>query len=188
MMKKILGVMGSFAGVLVVLCFVIGVAFNSSKTSVESTSKLINTSHLKKESAPAPNTKTDQNHLKEGQTVKIGDFEITLNSVRTWAGDDIDHSQDGKYVIANLTVKNVSNTVQTFSGMEMLSLDDQSGNSKEQAIIPSLKGSLENDIQPNGILSGEIAFEVEKNLTTFNLVVQGTDGKSQATFKLTNVK
>lgn len=185
-MKKILKVIGILAGVFTMLFISIGVISTLNRPSAASNTATV---HLKKETASALNHTNDINHLKVGQTVKLGNIEITLNSARTWAGNDLEKPQYGKYVIANVTVKNVTNTIQTFYGMEMFNLKDLHGNVKDLAVISTEKGSLEGDIQPEGFLQGDIAFDVEKNLTSFTFSVQNASGgTTQAAYAIANVK
>lgn len=104
-----------------------------------------------------------------GQSVQVGDtWVVTLNKVSTTSGDDINTPQSGNtFLVANVTLKNTSSDTQPASSLGMFSLKDNSGQTYEQTI--TFAGSPDGNVASEGVIRGNIYYEVPKSIHTYIL-------------------
>lgn len=101
-----------------------------------------------------------------GDTVKVGDLEVTLNSIQETNGDEFAKPDEGNiYYSIDLTLNNVGSKLYESNTIMQMSLIDNQGNSQEQVLLTGPKGSLNEKIEPGKKINGEIVFEISKNLT-----------------------
>ena len=96
-----------------------------------------------------------------GDTVVFDGTEVTLNELRTEAGGQFDTSSEGKFVVANITMKNTTAEEINISSLFGFELKDADGYSYNSTFLSEgTKGSLSGAIEPGGTLRGEIPFDV----------------------------
>lgn len=121
------------------------------------------------QSAPTPKP----SHFKVGQTVKIGDWEITVNGVKASNGTDIVTTDPGKkFVLINVTLHNVGTKSQDVSSAVNFKLKQSDGTqgANDSFVASTLGGSPAPDgtVAPDDKLRGDLVFTVmkeEKHLT-----------------------
>jgi len=166
-MKKILFI------VLIVLLSVVGC---TSTTPEKSTTA----------NDPAEQPKQPE-YFKIGDTVKMDKIDITLNSVHLDKGSEFMKPESGKkWVVFDATVKNNSQETVAMSSILMFKAVDSKGYSGEMSIGADTKGSLDGELGPGRVMSGQLAYEfdtAEKNLEfIFEPNVFGT---GQAIYRVT---
>lgn len=119
-------------------------------------------------------TQASASHFKVGDQVKVGDtYVVTVNSIKTSAGDDFDKPKDGNtYVIVDVTTKNVSSKEQDLSSLLQFTLKDSSGQKYTETIV---SGATPPDgkIAASDLLKGQLAYEVPASMHDFTLAFQG---------------
>ncbi|MCM3760710.1 DUF4352 domain-containing protein [Alkalihalobacillus oceani] len=91
----------------------------------------------------------------DGQGREVNGLEITLNAVRTEPSEEA----GSHYVIADLTLENVRDTVYEFS-MYKMTLVDQEGYAYNHVSSIETKGILGGQLHPGRTNRGEVAFLV----------------------------
>lgn len=108
----------------------------------------------------AEETVNDEN-LKVGETVVFDGVEITLNELRLEAGGEYDTPDEGKFVVANITVENTTGEEITVSSMLNFELKDDEGYSYSTTfLLEGVKAQLDGSVEAGGKLRGEIPFDV----------------------------
>ncbi|WP_194287388.1 DUF4352 domain-containing protein [Gracilibacillus oryzae] len=102
----------------------------------------------------------DTAHWKYGYQDIIREFEITLNSVEITetAGDE--PSQEGNYVIANVTLKNLSEVPVVAEDGLGLSLDNENASGFPWFYIDGVAEEWPGEIQPNESQTGVLLYDV----------------------------
>lgn len=78
-----------------------------------------------------------------GDTVKVGDLEITLNSIQVTNGDEYAKPDEGNvYYHIDLTLSNVGRESYVSNTIMQMSLFDNEGSSQDQVLLTGSKGSL----------------------------------------------
>ena len=96
-----------------------------------------------------------------GDTVVFDGTEVTLNELRTEPGGQFDTPSEGKFVVANITMKNTTAEEINVSSLMGFELKDSEGYSYNTTFLSEgTKGSLDGAVEPGGTLRGEIPFDV----------------------------
>jgi hypothetical protein len=131
--------------------------------------------------------KPDALNLEVGNTAKVGDAEVTLNSYRLSRGDGTFGPDAGNiYVIVDVTVRNTGDDPYNLSSLLQTALRDPEGREHNLtiAIGADTQGQLDGTIPPGDILRGEEAFEVPEGSTGLQFVFSQALGDQQARWNL----
>ena len=106
-----------------------------------------------------------------GTTAKISNLHFCVNSTRWSKGDELSlPKSDHIFLILDCTINNLDNKPITISSMMMFKLNDKEGYSQDQNWFLDTKGQLDGELSPGQKMRGEIAFEVEKNQTSWEFI------------------
>ncbi len=164
------GVMAAFAIGLVVLAFLISAGRQNSTAQQQFATQPVS----------QPTTVPTQTIFKVGETGSNTVWSMTLNSVKTSAGDQIFTLGAGMtYLVVDVTVSNLSSTSQDISSMLSFRLQDSTGQAYNEAFTDIGKAP-NGTIQPGSKLRGQIVYAVPKTMHDFTLQFQGNgiDGSS----------
>ena len=116
---------------------------------------------------------TKSQHFKVGQQVKVGDtYVVTVNSVKTDAGDDVFKPKDGNtFLIVDVSVKNVSSKEQTLSSLLQFTLKDSSGQKFNETIVSNATAP-DGKIAAGDVTKGQLAYEVPAAQKSFTLAFE----------------
>jgi uncharacterized protein DUF4352 len=112
--------------------------------------------------ATASSTKpASPQHFKVGDNVKVGDtYQVTVNSVKTHAGDEFTKPKDGStFLIVDVTVKNLSSKEQSLSSVLQFNLKDSTGQKYDETFLGDNK-PIDGKVEPGGLLRGQFTYEV----------------------------
>lgn len=109
----------------------------------------------------------DENKKYEvGDTVEFDGMEITLNEVRIEEGGQFDTPENDQFIVANLTVENMTDEEQLVSSIMNIELKDDEGYAYNTTFLTEgTKGQLDGSIESGGKLTGEIPFDVATSET-----------------------
>ncbi|HEY1387483.1 MAG TPA: DUF4352 domain-containing protein [Ktedonobacterales bacterium] len=112
-------------------------------------------------------------HFKVGNQVKVGDtFVVTVNSFKTNPGDDIFKPKSGnKFVVVDVTLKNVGSTEQNISSLLQFTLKDSTGQKYNETIISNVTPP-DGKLAAGDILKGQIAYEVAASQHDFTFAFE----------------
>lgn len=112
-------------------------------------------------------------HFKVGDQVKVGDtFIATVNSFKTNPGDDIFKPKSGnKFVVVDVTLKNVGSTEQNISSLLQFTLKDATGQKYDETIISNVTPP-DGKLAAGDIIKGQIAYEVAASQHDFTLAFE----------------
>lgn len=124
----------------------------------------VNSSNSSQNSQTQNSTSEDKTEtFKVGDTIKVKNYEITVNKVRVSDGDDFAKPKDGnEFLYVDVTVKNISNEEQTVSSIAMFKVVDKDGRSFNQAITTDQNGQLDGTVGKGRKITGEYVVEVPK--------------------------
>jgi len=162
--------MAAFAIGLVVLAFLISAGRQNSTAQQQFATQPVS----------QPTTVPTQTIFKVGETGSNTVWSMTLNSVKTSAGDQIFTLGAGMtYLVVDVTVSNLSSTSQDISSMLSFRLQDSTGQAYNEAFTDIGKAP-NGTIQPGSKLRGQIVYAVPKTMHDFTLQFQGNgiDGSS----------
>lgn len=109
-----------------------------------------------------------------GETVVLGKYKFTVNSVRNAVGDSVSKPQKGqKYLIVNATVENLGQKKAAISSILLFTLTDSTNKKYKRVITTETKGSLDANLDPGKKLQGEISFEVPQDAKDLLLILRG---------------
>jgi len=116
---------------------------------------------------------TKSQHFKVGQQVKVGDtYVVTVNSVKTDAGDDVFKPKDGNtFLIVDVSVKNVSSKEQDLSSLLQFTLKDSSGQKYNETIVSNATAP-DGKIAAGDVTKGQLAYEVPAAQKSFTLAFE----------------
>lgn len=116
---------------------------------------------------------TGSQHFKVGDHVKVGDtYIVTINSVKTNGGTDIDQPKSGDtYLVIDLTVKNASSQEQNLSTLLQLTLKDASGQKYDETVT-TFTTPPDGKIEAGDQSRGQVAYEVPKTQHHFTLAFE----------------
>ena len=112
-------------------------------------------------------------HFKVGDQVKVGDtFIVTVNSFKTNPGDDIFKPKSGnKFVVVDVTLKNVSSKEQDVSSVLQFTLKDSTGQKYDETIISNITPP-DGKLAAGDLVKGQIAYEVSASQHDFTLAFE----------------
>jgi len=118
-------------------------------------------------------SKSTPTHFKAGQAVKIGDFTVTVNSIKSSQGGQFDTLKAGDvFVVVDVTIKNNASKPQSdFSSDLQFTFTDSTGQKYNQTIIDGATPP-DGTIPAAGQLRGQMSYEVPKTQRKFTLVFQ----------------
>lgn len=126
-------------------------------------------------------------NLNVGDTAKVGDAEVTVNSFRLSSGDGTFGPDPGNvYVIVDTTVRNTGSDAYNISSILQTAARDGDGREYNVSIAlgATTQGQLDGTIPPGDILRGETAFEVPQSATGLQFVFSQSLGSQQARWNL----
>lgn len=112
-------------------------------------------------------------HFKVGDQVKVGDtFVVTVNSFKTNPGDDIFKPKSGnKFVVVDVTLKNVGSDEQDISSLLQFTLKDATGQKYDETIISNVTPP-DGKLAAGDIIKGQIAYEVAASQHDFTFAFE----------------
>ena len=162
-----------------------------SKTIGQLQEKVVEQQEVKEEvdeSEPVNEEVLNQPEFVVGDTVQIGNLELTLNSVRFDEGTEYFKPDEGeKWLVLDCTIKNIGEETESISSMLMFDLYDSDFYSKDTEIFAETKGSLDGELSLNRTMRGEIAFGVGSSETEWEFIFEPElFSYGQAIFKITS--
>ena len=117
---------------------------------------------------PATSVAQNTPTYKVGDSIKLGDSIITVNSVSTSQGSEYSKPSDGnEWVNLNVTIQNTGSDQQYVTTLGQMFLRDTSGNSYQVSVtdkeIENPNNSLDGAVIANSKRTGWVGFEVPKN-------------------------
>lgn len=106
---------------------------------------------------------------KVGEAIKEGDWEVTVNGVKTDPGGQFDTLKDGDiFVFVDVSITNTSSTSQNFSSLLQTSFKDSTGQEYNETFASDSPASPnEGAIASGDITRGTIVYEVPKAQQAF---------------------
>lgn len=138
------------------------------------------------ETSEAEKEAEQQEVFKVGESVKMGDLEFTVNGVKTDKGGDFNKPEEGNvFLIIDATINNTGKESSALSSLIMFKLYDSEFYEKDISIFADTKGSLDGELGAGRTMRGEIAFEVGKDETEWELIFEpNLFGFGQAIYEL----
>lgn len=110
--------------------------------------------------------------FKVNDVVKVGDtWEVTVNEVKTLTNDGefLTPKADHVYLVVNVTTKNVSAEEGSISSLAHFSIKGADGTKYTQTILVSETAAPDGKVEPGGLLTGNLAYEVPVGENAFIL-------------------
>jgi len=172
-----LGVAVAGAVVLIVGGLVLGALISSSGGGGDK-AEVVSGPTADKQHAPSNNEPQVQ---PIGTTQKLGDAEVTVHGVRESSGSDFFQPAPGnKYVIVDVSAKNVGDNPYSLSSLLQCKMRDSSGRNYTVTIGPDTTGSFNGTMQVGATIRGEVAFEVPTSATGLTFIFEQAFGTGQA--------
>ncbi|GHO44565.1 DUF4352 domain-containing protein [Ktedonospora formicarum] len=115
-------------------------------------------------------------HFKVGETVKVGDtWEITVNKVSTSSGADFITPPAGKkYLLVNVTVKNISNKEQVISSIANFTLKNADGEKANNSILVggNTTPAPDGKVAAGDKAKGDLVYEIKQSDKNFTLAFE----------------
>lgn len=173
---------------LLIVCMVL--AFAGCATSTDTPSKVepntSGSSGVTPQSSDPSSSKTNepiQHDYIVGDTIKVGDMEVTIFGVRTSEGADYFKPADGNvFYLMDIIIANKGQKSESISSMLMFDLRDKEGFSISQSFSAQTVGQsgLDGTVLPGKVIRGDIGYEVPKDPSGYelqiNLSVFGSSG------------
>lgn len=121
-----------------------------------------------------------------GDTVAMGDLEMTLNGARWLTGDEWFKPDPGeRWLAIDCTIENKAQEIAPISSLMMFSLIDEEAFSRDLEIMVETKGSLDGELGPGRKMRGEITFSVDEGQTNWEFIFEpNVFGFGQAIFEI----
>jgi hypothetical protein len=120
-----------------------------------------------------------------GTTQKVGDAEVTVHGVRESRGGEFLKPDPGnKWVIVDVSARNVGSDPYALSSMLQTAVRDSSGRNYNLAIGADTQGSFDGTMPVGGTIRGEVAFEVPVNAPGLVFIFEQAFGTTQAFWTL----
>mgnify|MGYP000459160260 CR=1 FL=1 len=140
----------------------------ASASDVEENSSVDETSSSSTENSAATEDERDSGGDEQGSgsagvgdTIEGDDFTIKLNSIRTTDEGTLGSGPDEEiYLVADISITNLTDEAETVSSLLSFELQGADGFQYDQALFVDTKGSMDGDLPPQGLLRGEIAYDV----------------------------
>ncbi|HEX5442129.1 MAG TPA: DUF4352 domain-containing protein [Ktedonobacterales bacterium] len=112
-------------------------------------------------------------HFKVGDQVKVGDtFIVTINSFKTNKGDEFFKPKSGnKFVVVDVTLKNVGSDEQDISSLLQFTLKDSTGQKYNETILSNVTPP-DGKLAAGDILKGQIPYEVAASQHDFTFAFE----------------
>ena len=119
-----------------------------------------------------------------GDTVKMGDIQLTVNSARWDKGNSFSKPEKGqKWLVLNCTIENTGEESLQVSSLLMFKLYDMLAYARDYEIFADTKGSLDGEVSPGRKIRGEVAFNVDADQDTWEFIFEpNVFGYGQAIF------
>lgn len=170
--KKKRGVMWAIVGaILILVCACAGIgSMAKGGTTTTNTSTLVSTQAATTDASTTPAIVKNQ-HYKTGQAVKVGDtWQITLNSVQVSKGQDYSRPENGKvYLLAGVTMKNISSKEQAASSLLDWKLRDSDGEQYSETAVSFAPNAPGGSVESGGQIKGTLPYEVPAGKHAFTL-------------------
>ena len=177
-----LGVGIAIVVVIIVIVAILAVSLGDDDAEVVTTGPTVT---LAPGETPSEDGEPDVLNLTVGDTARIGDAEVTVNSFRTSSGGEFLSPDAGNvWIIVDATVLNAGDDAYNISSLLQTALRDSEGREYSLTIGPDLEGQLDGTIPPGDILRGETAFEVPEGATGLQFVFTQSFGEQQARWNL----
>ncbi len=129
-----------------------------------------------------------QELYKVGDTVKLGDLELTVNSTRFEKGDGFWEPKEGhKWLVFNVSVKNVGEKPIIVTSLGMFKVYDDQNYSCDITFFTTgkVKKPVDGELAPGRIMRGELCYEVPLESKSFEFVFEPSMfNMGQAIFKV----
>lgn len=138
-------------------------ASDNSNTGTTSTSSP-SSSSAKAKGTPAPTNK----HFRVGDVAKVGNtWQVTINSVKTSKGDDINKPQKGEYLMLDVTAKNISNKEQNIFSFASFQLTDNTGMAYTETVNTNVPNPPDGKVKAGAPSRGTFTFDVPTGVKRF---------------------
>jgi len=108
-----------------------------------------------------------------GKAVQVGNtWVVTVNNVKTSPGSDFTKPRSGNiFIIVDVTVKNISSSDQIVSSSLMFNLQNATGQQYTE-VFTEFTNPPDETLAPNGLLQGQLVYEVPSTIHTFTFAFQ----------------
>ncbi len=132
-----------------------------------------------------PAKSTAPTHFKTGQQVKLGDYTVIVNSIKTTKGGEFDTLKAGHiFVVVDVSIKNISSKAQSFSSDLSFTFQDGTGQKYTQTFATD-ETPPDGTIPASGTLRGQLTYEAPTTQKKFTLIFQSDPfGTDQAVWDL----
>lgn len=170
-----------------VLLLVVGLLVGCGSTITPESVNDVSSHTQQGKSASSPTVQQTQKHFAIGDSIKMGDLVLTVNSARQSSGGEFDQPQSGHvYEIINATLENTGQESEVISSLSMFSLKDSEGYKYNSTFVSNAKGQLDGELTPGDKMRGELAFEIPKTAKGLQLLFEpNVLGFGQAVIDLT---
>ncbi len=158
--------------------------------SATSTTAVTSTTEQSKDSTASTDGSSEE-WSKIDKTVKVGDVEYTVSSIKFTKGGDLFGADDGNiYLMIDMNVKNNTDEEQPLSSIMMFELKDGSGKEYDISLIGSATLDEEKIEMIDGSVAakaerrGGIVYEIPENTTGLTLTINDVLGSGSETIKL----
>ncbi len=124
-------------------------------------------------------------HFKVGDQVKVGYWVVTLNSVKTSAGDDLDQPKNGQFLILDITFKNTDSATHTISSIIQFQFQDSTGQKYDDQLT-ILQGVTppDGDVQAGSQTRGQVVYDVPTSEHAFTFTFTPDIGDNAAVWDI----
>ena len=112
--------------------------------------------------------------FKVGQQIGIDDTVLVVNSAKKWTSpNDFQKPEAGKvYLIVNLTIENKGTEKVSYNAFDY-KVEDADGVQNNSAFVVDVPKEIKSgSLAPNGKLTGNLVFEVPKNMKSLKLIIE----------------
>ena len=111
-----------------------------------------------------------------GDTIKLKNFNVTVNGVRTGTGEEngFPPSDGNVYFYVDVTIENTSSSERAISSIAMFKIVDKDGRSFDQSITGGGKGQLDGSLGVGRKMTGEYVVEIPEGTTGLELEFNGS--------------
>ena len=115
-----------------------------------------------------------QAHFKVGDVVKIGDWQVTVNSVKSNPGGTYDTLKSGDdYLVVDATYENISTQSRTLSTLLQVGVKDSTGLKYTETVAASVTLTLpDGNVNAGDKVRGQLVWEVPTTMKQFNFSFQ----------------
>lgn len=108
--------------------------------------------------------------FKVGDLVKLDNWQVKVNSVKTSTGGQFTSPKTGNiYLEVSVTLQNLSSETQDVSSLISFKLADSTGQSYTETVVEGAPNTPDGKVTANGKITGTLAYEVPKTMKSFSL-------------------